>query len=68
MIGSDFLGDIFESEIIRGEPFGYVLSGSMSKVQDNEGSTLICHSLKCAAEISDSESILEKKFEPFLGD
>ena len=44
---------------------GYVLSGPMSKVQNNEGSTLICHSLKCAAKISDSDSILQKTIENF---
>ena len=74
MIGSDFVWDIFESEIIQGEPgtsiamktkFGYALSGPMSKVQNNEGSTLICYLLKCATEICDSESILQKKIENF---
>lgn len=45
--------------------FGYVFSGPMSKVQNNEGSTLICHSLKCAAEVSDSDSILQKTIENF---
>ena len=45
--------------------FSYVLSGPMSKVQNNEDSTLICHSLKCAAEISDSDSILQKTIENF---
>ena len=53
LIGSDFAWDICESEIIRGEPgmsiamktkFGYVLSGPTSKVKNNEGSSLICHS------------------------
>ena len=37
----------------------------MSKVQNNEDSTLICHSLKCATEISDSDSILQKTIENF---
>ena len=45
--------------------FGYVFSGPMSEVQNNEGSTLICHSLKCAAEVSDSDSILQKTIENF---
>ena len=75
LIGSDFLWDIFESQIIRREPampiamktkFGYVLSGPMSKVQNNEGSYLICHSLKCPTE--NSENILQKKTRRFLGD
>ena len=44
---------------------GYVLSGPMSKVQNNEVSTLICHSLKRAAKISDSDSILQKTIENF---
>ena len=74
MIGSDFPWDIFESEIIRGEPgtpiamkrkFDYVLSGPISKVQNNEWSALICHLLKCATEISDSDSILQKKSKIF---
>ena len=65
-----FFWDLFESEIIRAEPgtpiamktkFGYVLSGPMSKVQNNEGSTLICRSLKFGTEICDSDSILQKK-------
>ena len=34
--------------------FGYVLRGPISKVHNNQGSTLICHSLKWAAEISDT--------------
>ena len=72
LIGSDFLWDIFESQIIRREPamstamktkFGYVLSGPISKVQNNEGSSLICHSLKCPTENSDN--ILQKKIENF---
>ena len=75
LIGSDFLWDIFESQIIRREPamptamktkFGYVLSGPMSKVQNNEGSYLICHSSKCPTE--NSENILQKKTRRFLGD
>ena len=45
--------------------FGYALTGPMSKVQNNKGSALICHSLKCATDISDSDSILQKKFEHF---
>ena len=72
LIDSDFLWDVFENEIILGEPgtltavktkFG--LSGPMSIVQNNEGSTLICQSLKYATEISDCDSILQKNFKNF---
>ena len=37
----------------------------MSIVQNNEGSTLICQSLKYATEISDCDSILQKNFKNF---
>ena len=37
----------------------------MSKVHNNESSALICHSLKCATEINNSDSILQKKIRKF---
>ena len=64
LIGSNFLWDVFENEIIQGEPdtsiamktkFSYVWLYS----------TLICHSLKCATEISKSDSIFQRKLENF---
>ena len=61
LIGSDFLWNIFESEIIRGDQgtpiamktkFVYVLRRPMSKVHNNQS-----FSLECATEISDCESM-----------
>ena len=45
--------------------FGYALSGPMSKVQNNKDSIVICHSLKCATDISDCASIYQKKLKNF---
>ena len=45
--------------------FGYALSGPMSKVQNNKDFIIICHSLKCATDISDCASIYQKKLKNF---
>ena len=46
--------------------FGYVLRGPISKVHNNQGSALICHSLKCATELSNA--VFYKRNSKFLGD